>query len=560
MNELIYFSDKLADINKEMGISSASGFLETCQSHLAELCYKNELNVDIITAINPTAEVRSVINNFNKSFSGIIPNIINKQNGFSKSITSSFATIAICLIDNEWESDNATEALLHLIKDQYKITLLINYLPSDTVAKQFSTSLGYKNSCKIIDAHFVGEKTIPEIIQEIYSPEKIKILVKLCQLNAVKPILTIINQVFQTENKTLQVRKLISIQNQQISRKEEYGSNTIELTNAVRQAIQKYSMEIDKNIKIKFEEFNKPITGGLSKVLQMLSNELTDFQRIDVAEKSEKVEIKLTPKFEDQYFKAIKNNIAEEMQKDKIYIKTATAELINRVNSLLDARKMPQIDVSKELIEFPNYKNSIQPYLQFNREFKSELIKKGTIEYFVALRDYTGIIMVATGLLAPLTIIANLSENGFLKHLSNGIKFGMAGITLFLIIYGVYDLRTRIPKKRKEEFDRELSKGKEFVVGEGKRISNDISRDWTNAVGNWTREISQIISASTEKVFKDIQTAKLDQMNKEKAQQQRQQQSADMMQRNLSNAEKVKDIMVNKLRDLINETEKSITL
>jgi hypothetical protein len=558
MSELMYFSDKIVEINKEMGISTASGFLEQFQENLLQQSYQNTLPVDIVSAVSQTAEVKKIINSLHNSSSEITTRLLTMQTGLSRSIYSSFPSLIICMIDEGWQEENKDNKLLHLVKDEYRMALLVNFLSDEVVAKEFASALGYKTITKIIKPEFIMEKTLLQWLTELNTADKMKSLKKLSQLNAIKPLINLLNQIFQSENRSLQVRKLLGAQNQVITRKDEQGANQMELAGAIRQAVQKYGMEIDKNIKIKFEELNKPNTGEMARLIQNLSESLVDFKRIQVAEKSEKVEIKLLEDYEHHFINSLKKKFYEEMQKDTNYIKLATDEMINRVNTLLSSRKLPPINVAEELLDFPSYKNSVTSYLQFNREFKSEIIKKGTMEYFVALRDYTGIIMVATGLLAPLTIIANLSESGFLKGLNNGVKFGMAGITLFLIIYGIHDLRTRIPRKREEEFEKEIAKGREFVINEGKRMSNDISRDWMTALGNWTREINLIVSTAFEKIIKENQQAKVNQLNIEKSQQQRQQQSVDMLQRNISNAERIKETLASRLRELIQETEKSI--
>jgi len=183
-------------------------------------------------------------------------------------------------------------------------------------------------------------------------------------------------------------------------------------------------------------------------------------------------------------------------------------------------------------------------------------MKRGIMEYFVALRDYTGVIMVATGLLAPLTIIANISESGFLKHLSNAVKLGMAGITIFLIFYGIYDLRKRIPKKRVEEYDREVFKAKELLLSEGKRMVSESARDWSGSISNWIRDASLLITNAAEKNLKESQMRKQAQLNKDKIQLQKQQQNLEQQSRNLQVAEKIKDGLVSKWREWSMEFDK----
>ena len=218
------------------------------------------------------------------------------------------------------------------------------------------------------------------------------------------------------------MRRLLGSQNQTITRKEEQSVNQIELLNNIRQILSRYTMDLEKNLRLKYDELNKPVTGEISKLLQSLTNQLTDFERVDVAEKSEKVEIRISSDYEHLFLSSVKEKLSEHLNKDAAFVKVATDEVVNRINQLLSSRDMLPVSLQSELLEFPAYRSSMKPYLLFSREFRSELMKKGITEYFVALRDYTGVIMVATGLLAPLTIIANISEIGFLKHLNNVVS------------------------------------------------------------------------------------------------------------------------------------------
>jgi len=334
----------------------------------------------------------------------------------------------------------------------------------------------------------------------------------------------------------------------------------MDLANNIRQAIQKFSNDMDKSLRSKYEEFNKPVTGYYTKHVAELAEQLTDFKRTTVAEKDEKEEIKLTDDYQDLFLGSVKKKVGSEMKKDAEFLTTSVNELLNRVNNILASKNISPISIDSDIVEFPSIGKSITPYCQFSKVYKSEMMKKGTTEYFVALRDYTGVIMVATGLLAPLTIIAGLEskEMPFLQTFSRGIKLTMACITIVLIIYGAFDLRKKIPLKRKEEFIREVEKAREFVLNEGKRIGNEVSRDWVTATGSWTKDISQLVASAFEKRMKDTQQNKAGAINQDKAQQQRRQQNIDAQQRSITNADRIKDALNNKLRDMYQEAEKKI--
>lgn len=129
-----------------------------------------------------------------------------------------------------------------------------------------------------------------------------------------------------------------------------------------------------------------------------------------------------------------------------------------------------------------------------------------------------------------------------------------------MISYGIYDLRKRIPRRRVEEYDREMLKARELLTQEGKRMYNESSRDWLGSLSNWIKEISLNFSNQIEKNIRETQLTKASQMNQEKIQQQKQQQSIDLLLRSIQSAEKVKDQMNTRYREMLTETEKDLKL
>ena len=559
MNEIYFFAEKIQEINKELGVSVASGFLESAQEHLDNLSRNDGLAVDIYHAQNTGAAIKKRIRDWEAS-GDISIRVVDRENFGARSIQSASPAIAICFLD---EAEHQAPSIVRYITnmdDQYKMVVIMDEMPEPEAAVAFAKSLGSRIRTRIINSAETTDLPLGKLLPEYLPQTQLPALKSLGRLNQVQPVLTLLQQVFQTENKIAQTRKQLSAQSQLISRKDEQALNNSELANTVRLAIQKFSNDMDKSFRSKYEELNKPVSGNFSKEVLKLSEELKDFKRENRADKDERVEIKLEDAYQKMFVDSVKNTIRSEMKKDSEFLTRSYDELLSRVNQLLTGKNMTALSVQKDLLSFPDPKNSITSYCQFNRQYKSELIKKGMMEYFVALRDYTGIIMVATGLLGPLTIVASISENGFLKHLSDLVKFGMAGIAIVLIVYGVYDLRTRIPRKREEEFEKEVEKGREFVQNEGKRMFNEVSRDWISGSINWVKEASQAITNSFEKQTRDAQQAKLNLVTQDKIQQQRYQASVDAQLRSLVTAERMKDTLATRYRDLYADAEKKLNI
>lgn len=286
---------------------------------------------------------------------------------------------------------------------------------------------------------------------------------------------------------------------------------------------------------------------------------MDDFEKKELAEKSEKYETHIAQGFLDRFISKISGSISKELGKDEAFIKSSLEDLLAQINIQLKTKNIQPLTAAV-FPPFPEKERVIQSFCYLNKTYTGEVIKKGAMEYFVALRDYTGLIMVVGGLLAPLSIVASASDSGLFKHVATWVKGSTAGISLLMIIYGIYDLRKRIPKKRVEEFQRELTKARELLQMESKRMFSDSSRDWTTTISNWIRDATQNINMQIERNMKDQQTQRAGMMNQEKVQQQKLQQNIDMLLRSIQSAERVKDTMATRYRDMVSETEKDLKL
>src|ERR1035437_4601045 len=85
-----------------------------------------------------------------------------------------------------------------------------------------------------------------------------------------------------------------------------------------------------------------------------------------------------------------------------------------------------------------------------------------------------------------------------------------------MIIWGYFDLRKRIPRKRKEEFVRELKKAKENLQSEGKRMFNESSKDWQYSLSQWLRETYTNLQMQLEKIGKEHNSSQQQKSNDEK--------------------------------------------
>lgn len=559
MRELAFIPENLGAIHRELGVSNHVGFLESCTNKARNLTSSDVFYTDLYVHSTSLSKVKHWFEAVNPSIN-TYAFLVNQENDEKVKVFGEvFPSVSIVVFDETFEHSPLLKDRVKQKADQYKLIIIVNFFKEE-LCISFSNELRAYAKCLIVDSEDLinqnGEAFLKTVVKENDVLNKLK---KITYLNSISPLFVALDDVFKVENKSIKTRKTLNSQNALISRKEEQGLNYNDLTNNLRQTLQKATQDLEKNFRLKYDDLNKPNTGKFSLISQKKSSELKEFTKEELAEKSERVSVSIDKNFQDSFLKNITEAISGEMEKDGSFLKESMDDLLAKVNYMLKERGIAEIKKQQIDIPFPLQKKIVQSYCYIGKHFTGELTKHGVTEYFIALRDYIGVMMVATGLIAPLNIIASLSdEHSFIKPLAVGIKYGTALITIALIVYGVFDLRKRIPRKRIEEHEKELSKAREFLMQEAKRMFNESSRDWTANISTWIKDIVQNINSQFEKNIKEIQSNKIDKMNVDKSKQQRLQQSIDMIQANITSAERIKESLAGKFRDIVFETQKDI--
>lgn len=562
MRELQYFADKFNDLLKELPISSYAGFLEDTKQKIKKLSEKEQFFIDVYKSSNTSHESKKLIRQLEESEKNtpFHLNFLDETNCSIRIFEQVFPSIGFVLLDEEM-LQSAT-LIQHFKRNDttYRLMYIINLLPDPAPLREFARNFSVRIKTITLNASDVENKPVSEILAASYDAASLDKIKKIAYLNSIKPVFSFLDEIFNAENRSANTRKLLVTQNTNITRKEEQSLNNSEMVSNLRQLIQKSASELEKNYKLKYDDLNKPNTGHFSILAADRCAMLKDFDRKELAEKSEKYETSISKDFIDDFLRAISNAIKTELGKDEAFIKSSFEELISQINIQLKNKNIQPIKAENIYPPFPEKERTVQSFCYINRTYSGEIIKKGAMEYFVALRDYTGLIMVVGGLLAPLSIVASASDSGVFKYIATWVKASTAGISLLMIVYGIYDLRRRIPKKRVEEFERELGKARDTLQQESKRMFSDSSRDWTGNISNWIRDTTQNINLQIERNIKDLQSQKSSQMNQEKVQQQKQQQSVDMMLRSIQSAERVKDQLVTRHREFMSDLEKDLKI
>jgi len=561
MRELVQLADQLETFSKELGVSSYAGFLEETNRSIRSMATNNVFLIDIFSSSNPTALTSDLISKLvaNAAGSEFQFKMINEQTRQVRVFDQLQSSVIIIFVD---ETFLAGTDLLAKVKqsDQYRFALIINCLEDEKLAENTSRQLGYRVKAAVLKAEEVQGKKMDELLTSLLESQQLDKLKRYSQLQTIKPMFGFMKEIVDAENRATSTRKLLNTQNVNITRKDEQGINISDFVQNIKQLMQKNSQELDKSFKIKYEDLNKPNTGKFSVMAAERISLLEDFDRTVLAEKSEKVQTTIDPKYLKDFLDMVSKASSKELEKDEEFIKISFEDLISKINLQLKSKNIKPIEPAEVYIPFPDKSRTISSYCYYNRPYVGELIKKGAMEYFVALRDYTGLIMVVGGLLAPLSIVASASDSGIFKSIATWVKATTAGISLLMIFYGIYDLRKRIPLKRVEEFEREMTKAKETLNQESKRMFSETSRDWLTNVSGWIRDVSLNISTMLERNVKEMQSQKAGQMNNEKIQQQKMQGTLENITRGIQNADRIRDTMQSRHRDMVTEFEKDLKL
>lgn len=561
MRELITIADQLENFTKELGVSSYAGFLEETNRSIRKIATRDAFPLDIFSHSAATASTKGAIEALLRGAQGseFQLRVLHENTKEKRVFDQVQSAVIIVFVD---ETFLAGPELLAPFRqnEQYRFAFFINCTQDEKLAQQASRFMNYRVKSHILSLADIQEKKAEDILLTAIDAQQMDKLKRYTCVQSIKPLFGFMREIIDAENRAANTRKLLNTQNANITRKDEQGMNNNDFLQNLRQVMQKNSQELDKNFKIKYEDLNKPNTGKFSLLSAERVSLLEDFERVELAEKSEKVQTTIAQNYLDEFLKMVSTTTSSELAKDETFIKSSFDDLLSKINLQLKSKNIKPLKEEEIYIPFPDKKRTISTYCYYNRPYVGEIIKKGGMEYFVALRDYTGLIMVVGGLLAPLSIIASASESGWAKNIANWVKGTTAAISLLMIVFGIYDLRRRIPLKRKEEFERELTKARETLIQESKRMFSESSRDWMTNISNWIRDVSLNISNAIDKNVKESQNNKLTQMNTEKMQQQKLQASLENILRGIQGADRLRDGLQNRHRDMITEFEKDLKL
>lgn len=573
--------EKISNIQAEIGYSHNQSFFELLKSDLKKVFEEKVLNIDILFSEKISKENIEEIN-LSLQQANCFPNCI-KGNTSLRAFPHIPALNLIILFQNSIDFE---EKIIHILNEKkaiYKKVYLVN-LDGQQLKKSF-----FEEKLKLRGVAFFStevdnyQSIAKQIVTEI-SKEKNNYL-SLAKSMLMSSVYEQLNGILKEEVKVAQAEKILLSQDTILLKKQEAGSNSMEVSNLSRQILVNQLQETEKGLKLKYEELNKPNYGVFSTKIDSLLNSLDfdDFHRNDIASKYESIEVELKKEVLQSYFESVSKILNMEFAKDSQFIKDVSNNALISLNAGLKKLNFPQIDKKNLITPSINFNNIIEGNVFIQRPYKGEITKEGKNEYFIALRDYTGIIMVIVGLLMPINLAisgVDIFSDGSNKTNYNqltlsqaqsffdyfmvitiktkkGVQFVSAIIAMIMIVYGVIDLRKRIPKKRLEEQEREIGKQKDNLKQEFKRVFNDSTRDWLAQVGNYFKELSQSISLEIDQITKSSNKNNQEKSNAERQQQVLNQQAIELKLRNLINSERTLETLTRSNTEQINKIKLS---
>jgi hypothetical protein len=483
-----------------------------------------------------------------------------------KRIGEDIAAFAIIVIDDNFVDDEDVNWNYFIQNvSQYAIVLLLNYTSNDKITSGIKKI--YRGKLFCIEMIENPSESMEVILNETLTTEIKQNLLDKSSVNTIYPLLVLTKELVQQEQNLATVRKNINSQMTNIIRKDETSSNINDVFSSVKTQIQYWNTDTEKIIKAKYEELNKPITGKYSDYNAKLVNQIVELEKSESAEKSEKLNSSLSNDYLINVEKSVRNKLTNDFTNDYNLIVSSIEGTIQNINKLLVKRSIitnEKQGIFLDYTRFPDPTKTVSNYTSFTKYYSGEFIKEGIMEYFIALREYTGLIMVVVGLLAPLNMISSASDLDFLKSYAESlknfnkiIKVITAVVTIGMIFFGFYELRKAIPKRRKENFDRELRKAKETIQAEVKRMFNDSSKDWQSNLSQWLREVSGQLQQELEKKIREYNENQQQKINLDKVKLQKMNQSFDTNSKRVSNAERMIDNLLRSHKDAVNDIEKS---
>lgn len=392
------------------------------------------------------------------------------------------------------------------------------------------------------------------------------------KLLSASPVVDRVKSIVAGEVTALTLRRQIIVSEQDRNRRADSGSMN-DVQSIVRNVLQKNFQDTERVFRQKYEELCRPNVGDMAKLIDAHANLLTPVHiiKIDKAANFEKYEAQIDSHYLSSGVSKLKHAFRQEMNKDAMYIKQLAQDTESGVGTALQQIGLPRGTLDNMVRPELDLAKLDQSHFRITKDYKGELTKPGVMEYFGALRDYTGLIMVIVGILAPLTMLATAPDAdkgsvlGYINQFSGSLKNVRAYIQFFTIIlifsmlaYGIFDLRRRIPNKRRQELEKEIGEARGFVSEQMSRLLSDAHRDWSAVLGQYVKDYTQALQTEVDALMKKRASSLLDANTQKRNAGQLEQASVEHKLKSFAVAERSVDNLIRRFQDAIDRLQASL--
>ena len=507
--------DQVESIRREVGLFSGSAFLEQSVEEMANIAADDRIGVDIFLS----SACRDLIN---KNSFNAYPQLnihlyaVTSQLGCSVGLRKAPVGIFVCLNEEFYGAlqDQAVWNYFRSGLDQYAARRLgVIGASQDGDSRLNTVDASVPDGVHVI--HAASSNDLASVLVGLDTAQFAR-QASMYKLLSAAPVVSRVKSVVSSEVAALTLRRQIIVSEQDRSRRTDQGYGN-DAQSLVRNLVQKNFQDTERLFRQKYDELCRPNVGVLAQLIASHADSLgaNKIMRIDKAANFEKFEARIDAEYLKIGVAKLQKAFREEMDKDAVYIKQLAQDTESGVGTALqhigfkgDALSnmvRPQLDLSK----------LDQSHFRITKDYKGELTKPGVMEYFGALRDYTGLIMVIVGILAPLTMLATAPDadkgsvlesinefSGSLKNIRAYIQFFTIILIFSMLSYGIFDLRRRIPNKRRQELEKEVGEAREFVSEQLTRLLSDAHRDWSGVLGQYVKDYSQALQTEVDALLK----------------------------------------------------------
>ncbi|HET6253341.1 MAG TPA: hypothetical protein VFE32_04680 [Puia sp.] len=429
----------------------------------------------------------------------------------------------VCLViaGSALNADPHLLSQLQFYSGNYSFMIILNDdLPDAELAR-----LRYDCAGKVLALPLAGvsRQTLSAVLETklLLTKEKMKDLQTLAALRFFRPRINAIYRQAAADKTDLERLAARKDQLADQLKKIENDRSIGELVSKAKLDLQTELRNLDRQFKRKYTRLLSQNIGAFSILVDQCVAQL---DRLDEKDSNDRIPKKLTaipPDFIQYMQSQIAGELRKEFTADLAEMAAKTRELKRQ---MLNALKIdPAIIRSSDPMSTapasaPDIDPIIQSYVDMNRLYQGEIPKVTFQTYLMQVRQQTFFVFMLLTLVSPLLTAPSIIWKDYFDNHDDTKRSFQGYITDFTCLMGLFslglaiyyfvDLKKKIPLMKEEIYTKELTKARNTLTSEGKRIFNEATRDWLNGLSNWLNEINEGLSARLDDMVTEYNKAR----------------------------------------------------